>query len=205
MNGNRVIILAAGRGLRAGGPKALHRLRDEAWWKVQAGRIATIGLPTTWVISRRVQDGMVHDGGPPPGAVLADEMAPMFASVLAGARAVQSQSDESRHGGSPPIRGIFILPVDVPAPDKDVFDALSTAMANRADIAAAIPTCSGKHGHPVYLAWSFVHARLLGETHGPGARLDNLIGQSRIEVDVADPSVLENLNTADDFDRWSSH
>ncbi len=180
---DHVIVLAAGRGLRAGGPKALHGVGGRSWWQIQQERLAHVGLPVVWVVSERVRAGM--GAAAPEQTVLADEMAPMFASVLVGADHV------ARKGGA---RGVFVLPVDVPASSADVF----TDVARCAD--AAIPVHAGQHGHPLYLSWTLVRERILGAS--PEGRLDRLIADVRTEVEVGDPSVAINLNTPEDFLRW---
>ncbi len=198
-----VIVLAAGRGVRAGGPKALHRVRGEAWWKVQQERLGRVGLPAIWVVSEHVREEMVEEGGPPTGMVVADEMGPMFASVVAGSRGIESVLGGRLNTPPTAIRGVFVLPVDVPAPGVGVFAALTAAMVDRGDVAAAVPVCGGERGHPVCLSWAFVRSRVLGREHGADARLDHLIGESRIEVEIGDPGVLVNLNTEEEFARWA--
>ncbi len=201
---DHVIVLAAGRGVRAGGPKALHRVGTEVWWTVQQKRLARVGLPVTWVVSERVRDGMAAGGAMPERVVIADEHAPMFASVLAGMESVDRRSRERRSGEPPSaIRGVFILPVDVPAPSKDVFTRLAAALTTPGSPAAAIPTHDGQHGHPVYVSWPFASTRILGVAQTPDARLDRLIGRARIEAPVDDSGVLMNLNTSEDFEVWA--
>jgi CTP:molybdopterin cytidylyltransferase MocA len=201
---DHVIVLAAGRGVRAGGPKALHRVGTESWWVVQQKRLARVGLPVTWVVSERVRDGMAAGGGMPESVVIADEHAPMFASVLVGMESVDRRSRERRSGETAAaIRGVFILPVDVPAPSKDVFTRLAAALGAPGSAAAAIPTHYGRHGHPVYVSWPFVSTRILGVAQTPDARLDRLIGRARVEVPVEDAGVCVNLNTAEEFEAWA--
>ncbi len=201
---DHVIVLAAGRGVRAGGPKALHRVGSELWWKVQARRLARTGLPVTWVVSERVRDGMLGEGELPEHLAIADEGAPMFASVRAGIEDVDRRSRERRPGEEPwTIRGVFVLPVDVPAPRAEVLTRLSAALAEPGSAVAAIPTHQGRHGHPVYVSWDFLEMRVLRVAPSPDDRLDRLIGRERVEVPVDDPGVLVNLNTAQDFEDWA--
>lgn len=195
MSTDRVIVLAAGCGVRAGGPKALHRVSGRPWWHIQRERLALAGLPVVWVISDRVRISMASDGGPPQSAVIADELSPMFTSLLAGCAAISNLNQ--------PTCGVFILPVDVPVPNPSVFDALARGIAHRSTAVAALPTYNGKHGHPVYLSWPFVTSRLLSPATPAGSRLDHLIEDARVEVPITDPGVLINLNTANDFAAWA--
>ncbi len=196
MSTDRVIVLAAGRGLRAGGPKALHRVHNRPWWHIQRERLALVGLPVVWVISDRVCAGMSVDGGPPPDSVIADELSPMFTSVLAGCTAIADLHQSTR--------GVFILPVDVPAPSPTVFNTLARAIAHLSTVAAALPTHNIQRGHPVYLSWPLVTSRLLTTTTPADSRLDHLIEDARVEVPVTNPGVLINLNTVDDFAAWAN-
>jgi CTP:molybdopterin cytidylyltransferase MocA len=192
---NWVIVLAAGRGVRAGGPKALHTVHARPWWQAQHDRLRTTGLPTMWVVSEHVRAAMQSEGHAPKHTFLADDSAPMFASIAAGAHAIT-------HLDATP-RGIFVLPVDVPAPAFAIFAALSHTIPHTSTAVAAIPTHHETRGHPVYLRWPFVTSHIL--TANPAeARLDQLIGDARIEVPVPDASVIVNLNTADDFAAWAS-
>ncbi len=190
-----VIVLAAGRGLRAGGPKALHTVHGRAWWQSQQDRLKPAGMQTIWVVSERVLACMRSDGSTPEHIVVADDSAPMFASIAAGARAISSLHSTPS--------GVFVLPVDVPAPSTIVFASLSQAIPHTSPIAAAIPTHCEHRGHPVYLRWTFVASHIL-VANSATARLDQLIGDARVEVPVPDASVLNNLNTAEDFAAWAS-
>ncbi|HMN40282.1 MAG TPA: NTP transferase domain-containing protein [Phycisphaerales bacterium] len=178
-----VIVLAAGRGVRAGGPKALHVVNGRPWWEIQRERLERVGLPMVWVVSERVRTGMGEKA--PERVVIADEMAPMFASVLAGVREV------AQRGGA---NGVFVLPVDVPTPGAQVFRRLSACPS------AAVPVHGGVHGHPVYISWNVVSQHVLPAR--PDDRLDRLIESERAEVAVDHPAVAVNLNTPDDFRRW---
>jgi CTP:molybdopterin cytidylyltransferase MocA len=184
---DHIIVLAAGRGTRAGGPKALHRVGDQLWWQLQARRLSHTQIPARWVVSDVVARA-IHQHNSQIHTVRADDSAPMFASILAG---VQNIKDEAR--------GVFILPVDVPAPHPDTFRRLAEALSASSTHNAAVPSHDGKHGHPIYLPWRFVRERLLGRAHSPDDRLDRMIEASRLEVPVDDPCVLLNLNTAADF------
>ncbi len=91
--------------------------------------------------------------------------------------------------------GVYVLPVDVPAPLPDVFNALAGA-------AVAVPTCAGKSGHPVYLSSEWIERVLLPVAGRRDGRLDELIRPDALHVPVTDPSVTVNLNTPDDVATW---
>lgn len=192
---NWVLVLAAGRGVRAGGPKALHVVHGCPWWQSQHDRLKSADLPAVWVVSERVRASMLASGNEPEHVVVADDTAPMFASIAAGVREIAWV-----HAAP---SGAFVLPVDVPAPGSDIFATLAHAIADPTAANAAIPTYRGHRGHPVFLRWEFVTSRVLPADPG-GARLDRLIAEACIEVPVQNTSVLANLNTAEDFAAWAS-
>jgi CTP:molybdopterin cytidylyltransferase MocA len=176
-----VIVLAAGRGKRMGGPKALMNVAGGPWWVVQSCRFDQAGVTPVWVLSPQV----LREIGPELRIAADDQLilesdpdAPMFQSVRAGLRALHVR----------PPRGVYILPIDVPAPWKDVWQALA------ANGPVAVPTFRGENGHPVYLSWDFVkeHIPLDGPAHG---RLDHIIGPYAKYVPVKNPDVTYNLNT----------
>ena len=179
-----VIVLAAGRGRRMGVPKALMKVEGIPWWGHQLSALSKARLAPVWVISPEVRAGI----GPLPMIkavaqtfVDADPDAPMFESLRAGLRFLD--------GMDPP--GIFVLPIDVPAPRggvSDVWRALASAGSP-----VAVPTHEGRHGHPVYLEWSFAKDHVLDAPEG--ARLDAIIAPVVRYVPVTDSRVVLNLNT----------
>ncbi|MBX3359642.1 MAG: NTP transferase domain-containing protein [Phycisphaeraceae bacterium] len=196
-----LIVLAAGRGERMGGPKALMRVGPgrggaEPWWKAQSRRIADAGFAprqVIWVVSQTVADGIGDDpsGGGVERAVAVDSRAPMFASVIAGVR----EAGRAERGAFP--SGVYVLPVDVPAPSARVFESLRAHEVG-------IPRYGSAHGHPVWLEWGFVERVLLPRADDAGARLDEIIRPFAVEVSTDDASVVTNLNTPRDVEDWAS-
>lgn len=184
MNDQAAIVLAAGRGTRMGTPKALMSVAGRPWWRTQTQRLTDIGVPQVWVVSDEVRASM--DESIDALLVGGDSTAPMFSSILAGARALAEA----------PPRGVFVLPVDVPAPRPDVWTMLASAGHD-----AAAPTFESRRGHPVWLSWAFVESRVLRAD--PSARLDALVAGCIHEIAVADPDTTANLNTPDDLQSWS--
>lgn len=182
------IVLAAGRGSRMGGPKALMATPAGVWWRVQAARLREAQVGAIWVVSDVVKDAMVREGGAPDRLVRSDAHMPMFASVVAGLRAVEAG----------PQGGTFVLPVDIPAPGPDVWRALAASARH----GAAVPVFEGRRGHPVYLTRETVRRVLQRCAAEPGAitrlRLDEVLAEGVSEVPVTDPAVAINLNRRDD-------
>lgn len=163
-----------------GGPKALMTVGGQPWWRVQEQRLALAGIARLWVVSPDVRAAV-------RGLTTADADpdCPMFASVLAGVRAAQGV-------------GLFILPVDVPAPGPDVWRSLAAAAGG----GVAVPTFNGKRGHPIALSRLWID-RVLSHP-GNNGRLDRLSAPDTLDVAVADPGVLVNLNTPDEVRAWAA-
>ncbi|MDP1661238.1 MAG: NTP transferase domain-containing protein [Phycisphaerales bacterium] len=183
------MVLAAGRGTRAGGPKALLHAGASLtpWWRVQAQRLTEIGVRPVWVVSGAVASEIGRYKDAPKHLVLSDADAPMFSSVLAGFRAVALSNSA----------GIFVLPVDTPAPAAKVWKALAGSST------PCVPEHKGKRGHPVFLPVQWVQ-RTLDSIHSAGIeptelRLDTLIAATAVTVAVGDPAVCLNLNSAAAF------
>lgn len=180
-----------------GGPKALMRVDGRAWHEVQRASLARVGIPATWVVSPDVLDAMQPACDLDKGAerlVLGDPAAPMFASVMRGLESISAESLASVGEDG----GVFILPIDVPAPGVDVWQALADAGR------VAIPTFAGKRGHPVFLPCGWVRSLLARLSVGDErhARLDQLLAGDAVEVPVNDPDVAVNLNTPEDVREW---
>lgn len=191
---HRVIVLAAGRGRRMGGPKALMQVDTVPWWRVQRDRIAASGYRQSWVVSENVARAMREsDPAGAPEHVLANPDAPMFESLLIGLRWLAAMHTP---------RGVFVLPVDTPWPCDG---AARTLIAGHP---AAIPTFEGRGGHPVWLSWTWASGLLAQEARGavPASqrRLDALLTSTAARVAVDAREVITNLNTPQDVLRFIS-
>lgn len=181
-----MLVLAGGKGTRMGGPKVLMDVGGKPWWRVQMDRLAATGIEQTWVVSPATRLALDAESSPPKKLVHADENEPMFGSLIRGIRSL----DVDR------VRGVFVLPIDVPAPDATVWQALSSAGQ------CAVPTFQSKRGHPIYLPTNWVRTHLLQDPLSENSRLDTLVRHDRIDVEVHDPCATTNLNTPDDVALW---
>jgi molybdenum cofactor cytidylyltransferase len=189
------VVLAAGRGARMGGPKALMRMpsadgEGTPWWKFQEAALGRIGVRSVWVVSEVVEATVRDAADKPRRLVVADSGAPMFVSLVCGVQEAAALRPA----------GVFVLPVDVPVPAAAVWEALAGAGE------VVVPEFQGRRGHPVYLPWGFAE-RLLGEAARAGAdagrmRLDELIAPVVRPVAVLDGSIAVNLNTPEDVRRY---
>ena len=182
------LILAAGKGTRMGTPKALMASNGTPWWQTQLSRLHAARIESVWVLSPEVNAIVGKGSLAPAQVVLSDSSRPMFASIRAGIDSLRT---------SPP-RGLFILPIDVPASRNP---ALWCSL--QSSEVPTTPTFQGKRGHPIYLPWSWVTSTLdpqLAQTPDPDSlRLDELLKPSALEIPVNDPIVACNLNTPEDL------
>src|SRR5262249_15177052 len=120
----------------------------------------------------------------------ADTNRPMFNSVLAGLDSLRAA----------PPRHVFVLPIDCPAARKDVWEQLA------ATDAVAVPTFAGTRGHPVCMPWSFVTSTVdeavRSAANLDAVKLNEIITPVARSVEVDDPAVTTNLNTAEDVRKW---
>ena len=190
-----MVVLAAGRGRRMGGPKALMLVDGEPWWRWQERRLCGYGLVPHWVVSADVAAAIDGHESTPRWLVTSDPDAPMFVSVLLG---LASAPDVER--------GVFILPVDTPAPRVEHWRVLAESAS------PAHPEFEGKGGHPLFLPGEWIRASLgerLARVRARGIdaadhadRLDKLVEGARLAVPIDDPAVVCNLNTPADVEAW---
>lgn len=195
LRGMPIVVLGAGRGRRMGGPKSLMQVEGQAWWMWQDERLCAFGLRPHWVVSEIVRQEMVRLGCAPKRAVISNDSAPMFASVLVGIASVEELS-----------RGVFLLPVDTPAPRMEHFHRILCSPV------PAHPTFAGKGGHPLFLPGDWIERELrvfvteLRSGNEPiGAndlRLDKLIEGCSDRIETGDPGVVVNINDPADLDAW---
>ncbi len=173
----RVRLLAAGRGRRAGGPKAWRPYAGSTLLEAQLGFLATVTEPGN--IDVAVQGEWLERCralSPRVNWVAADPEGPALKSL----QVLLAASPRSR---------AFMVHVDMPVFDLRVWRALETAQGD------AVPVHAGRRGHPVLLgadAWEEV-SRL----DPASGRLDEFLrGRSVAEVAVNTDVIFANLNGA---------
>lgn len=180
-----VVVLAAGRSSRMGEPKGLVSVEGRPWIvrqldALRAHRVVLVLGADRDRYVREVPDltaraVVVVNPDPDRGP---------FSSLQEGLAAATP--------GAP----VFVLPVDVPAPSRPVWEALDAALGQTA--AAAVPRFEGRGGHPVLLGPAFIaHLRALPASARLDEELRNLQGLRN--VPVTDPRVRLNLNAPEDW------
>jgi CTP:molybdopterin cytidylyltransferase MocA len=101
--------------------------------------------------------------------------------------------------------GVYLLPVDVPVPDAEVWKTLAKSLKGHD---ACIPEWRGHGGHPVLLSKSFVKRLLALPEEGADSRLDvqlhKLAKEKVARVPVKDMRVGMNINSAEEFRKWAA-
>ena len=182
-----LVILAAGSGNRAGGPKAWIPFQGSTWLEHQLEVLpprffATVHVLISEVPARapKLPVGTTYLLNPRP------ELGP-FHSIQLGL------------AGLADMPAVFVLPVDVPVALSETFRALTLALGQAW---AAIPTFEGRGGHPVALSPMACADILAADPTLPGSRLDFWMRERRASVErvgVSDSRVIENFNLASDF------
>ncbi|MBX3380346.1 MAG: NTP transferase domain-containing protein [Phycisphaeraceae bacterium] len=172
-------------------PKALVHAGREPWWQTQLYRLREARIESIWVLSPEVHAIIGASSLAPAKFVLSDSSRPMFASIRAGIDSLRVN----------PPGGVYILPIDVPAPrDHALWLALRSSEVPTA------ATFEGIRGHPIFVPWSWITSTLdprLAAASDPDAlRLDELLRPSVLRIPVSDPVVACNLNTPEDFRRF---
>lgn len=188
-----LLILAGGRGERAGIPKGLIEFNARPWLEQQIRAYQEISTePPVIVLGFRHDDyfaampwlskaNVVINAHPERG---------QFSSLQAGLKKAQG-------------RDVFVLPIDVPVCDTEVFKKLEEALKRGAQ--ACVPTWQDRGGHPVLLSRALVEKL---STYPQAARLDEelkkLPSQEVVRVAVEDARVCMNINTTDDWKRFTA-
>jgi molybdenum cofactor cytidylyltransferase len=190
-------VLAAGRGERLGGPKAL------LVWPLDDGRelplaaahaVVRLAAESTRVlVVVREPVAAMLEGWLPPGAELvgshaAEELGP--AGSLAAAVAALGELD--------PEQPVLVTPVDCPPVTASTVAALIATLATAAAPRAVRPRFQGRGGHPVALRAAALARYRSGEPPILRQLLAEL-GSRLVELAVDDPAVRYDLDRPDDL------
>ncbi len=191
-----VIVLAAGDSQRMGIPKGLLDYYGKPFITCQIEFLLEIGFLDIIVILGKDKNiyfeqipelkdfRVVINPSPERGT---------FSSILCGLKQI-SKTDQS---------GVFILPIDVPSPEKDVWIQLTEGMSS-SNVNVTIPSFEGKKGHPVLISEEFRQHLLSCESD---SRLDfeihKQINQQKAKIiSVNDLNITLNLNTIEDWEAY---
>lgn len=186
------LILAAGRASRMGTPKTLlKRSSDGAYWiDVQIQSLEKIGLSRNTVVFGHHAEKECMELSHVRSVVNTEPNRGPFSSIQTGLAKIHH-----------PKTALYILPIDVPVPDANVWKSLDEALCE--SCFACVPEFDGKRGHPVLLSPRAVNLISKAPAH---ERLDWILQrQPKGEVKmiaVTDKKTVMNLNTPSD---WSAY
>ena len=175
------ILLAAGASSRTAEPKQLHMVDGVPLVRHQVERLLENGMGKVYVIlgyhAREVERAV---GKSPYVEVVFNPAYKegMFSSVLCGIAAAKEEA-------------LFIHPVDIPVPVREVFELLLQSAKP-----IAIPLYRGRKGHPLRIDAALAQELLQG-TH---QRLDHWLHSRQDQstlVEVQDGRVVMNANTSE--------
>jgi CTP:molybdopterin cytidylyltransferase MocA len=185
------IVLAAGRGARMGGPKALLALQGETFLARVARLLRRPGVERVTAVLGHDADRVRQEAGLSPDVhtvVNARYADGMLTSILAGL-------DDAEAAGA---AAVLVQPVDHPLIEPATVDAVIAALAGGATI--AVPSHGGRRGHPAGFARAAWTA-LRGATADEGARGVLARHPEWIEHLPAGEECLVGVNTNEDYER----
>jgi molybdenum cofactor cytidylyltransferase len=178
MSGARVLLLAAGRGRRAGGPKAWREFEGKTLLEAHLAFFG--GLLGADSISVSIQEEW---------RARCAGLSTRASWVAADPDAYPLHSLQRLIRSSPPRRS-FVLHVDMPVFSPDVYVALLAANAD-----AAVPVFNGKRGHPVLLSPKSLEE--IARLDPARDRLDAWLRSRDVaEIPVATDAIFRNMNEA---------
>ncbi len=184
-----VVVLAAGRGRRWGGPKALavhagqtflcRVLETVSGFAERVVVVVPPGVSTPWIPG---WDGTLWVENPQPKEG-------MFSSVRLGLTKLG------------PLRQTLIFPVDHPLVRRETIEALGAGGQSVPDASqrVVVPTLGGRGGHPVLIGRRAALALL---EVGPESTLRDAmrgVGTEPVRIPVEDPGIIRNINYKKDL------
>jgi CTP:molybdopterin cytidylyltransferase MocA len=185
------LILAAGRGARVGGPKALLTLDGETFLARVARLLRRPGVERVMAVLGHEADRVRREAALPPDVgvtVNARYAEGMLTSILAGLDHAEAAGAEA----------VLVHPVDHPLVEAATVDAVVAALAQGATI--AVPSHGGRRGHPAGFARS-AWAALRAADPEEGARGVLARHPEWIEHVPAGEECLLGVNTTEDYER----
>jgi molybdenum cofactor cytidylyltransferase len=185
------LILAAGRGARMGGPKALLTLDGETFLSRVARLLRRPGVERVTAVVGHEAERVQREAALPADVVTvvnARYAEGMLTSILAGL-------DEAEAAGAD---AVLVQPVDHPLIEPVTVDAVIDALGRGVTI--AVPSHGGRRGHPAGFARGAWNA-LRGVSPDEGARGVLARHPEWIEHIPAGEECLLGINTAEEYER----
>lgn len=185
MTPSAAIVLAAGKGRRMGGPKALLMVDGKPLIAAHVQRLREVGCRPIIVVTRT---GLAAAIGDMPGVhVIAVDTGSMAESLTVGLSVLAPT----------PERVVLITPVDTLPARSTTLRALLTA-ASSEGTQVATPQYRGQSGHPIAMREQLLQD-FRARAHGTLRDLVRSPGAQRRRVEVDDATVLVDLDTPVDL------
>ena len=191
-----VIVLAAGDSQRMGIPKGLLDYHGKPFLSYQIESLFEIGFTDIIVVSGK--DTALYQENIPElkkSTVIVNPQPErgLFSSIQSGLLRLKDKYQS----------GVFILPLDVPCPSKEVWNQLAVELSS-SEANVSIPEFNGKRGHPVLLSDEF---RQHLQTCSSDSRLDfEIRKQKELQkakiISVNDKNITLNLNTLEEWEAF---
>jgi molybdenum cofactor cytidylyltransferase len=185
------VVLAAGRGVRAGGPKALLRIGEVTFLAHVAARLHRPGVDRVIAVVGHDAARVLRESALPASVIVVVNeggTAGMLGSVVAGLEAASGDGAEA----------VLVHPVDHPLVEEATIDAVLAALHGGARI--AVPSHGGRRGHPggfARAAWDALRSAPPSE----GARFVLASHPDWIVHVAGGPGCLAGVDTPDDYRR----
>ncbi len=191
------VVPAAGRSTRMGRPKLLLPLGGVPVLRrvVDALRAGGVDRAVVVVAPRATKLArLAEDAGAIP-CVLAEETPDMRATVACGLHHLEERFHPA------PDDAWLLVPADHPTLSADTVRRLTAPRTAEPHFSIFLPTVRGRRGHPALVGWS--HAAAV-HAMPPGEGLNHYLRRqaaATCEVPVADPDILVDLDTPEDYER----
>jgi molybdenum cofactor cytidylyltransferase len=185
------IVLAAGRGRRAGGAKARLRIGGTTFLAHLAARLRRPGVDRVIAVVGHDAARVLGESALPASVIVAvndSDASGMLGSLLAGLDAAAADGADA----------VLVHPVDHPLVEEATVDAVVAALRDGARI--AVPSHAGRRGHPggfARAAWDALRAAPASE----GARFVLAAHPDWIVHVEGGPGCLAGIDTPDDYRR----
>lgn len=186
-----LVLLAGGKGERAGVPKGLLSFQGQSLLAIQLERARRLGLSHIILglgfFAERYEEEVARLARDKKHVTMVVNPEPELGQFRTLQEALRQSPGDA-----------FVLPLDTPLPHRPIFDAL------RGKGRAALPEINGRGGHPVWLAHDFVRYLTALSPHDADARLDHQLhhlGRDCARIPVGDARILLNVNTREEWEK----